>query len=435
MVIKKRLIPRVMIMFGDLLRVLCRLVGWALLILGSLSIPAQGASLPLIESAPDLVSGTQDDRGCSMTGFGPDAAWLCTEPSTPGRVWGSVDLKLPAHVQYISFDFTFTGLESEDSAVVYFDGNVVWALGGDLGDDGVQRGSGRVPVSAPSGNRQLMVVLYSKGSTGGTFEMTNLSLERYEGTAISAATLPVSRSVQVGELATVFGTIINGGDVKGEDCEIALKTLVPAKFDFQITNSSTNELVGSAGVPVDIPVGEARSYVLGVIPQAAFSPRELEFAFYCRNAEEAPILTSLSTVLMSATESPVPDVIALGSTLTGDQILWLPGSSGSGFFGVAGANVGAGGEVTVSMDTGNSTLPLDLSVCQQDPNTGECLTSPGSETSISLSADETAAFAIFVTASGSIPFDPANHRIFVRIRDSDDVIRGATSVAVRTDGS
>jgi hypothetical protein len=41
-------------------------------------------------------------------------------------------------------------------------------------------------------------------------------------------------------------------------------------------------------------------------------------------------------------------------------------------------------------------------------------------------------FAIFVTGTGPIAFDPATRRIFVRFKDPAGVTRGATSVAVRT---
>ena len=100
---------------------------------------------------------------------------------------------------------------------------------------------------------------------------------------------------------------------------------------------------------------------------------------------------------------------------------------------MATVNVGASGPITVSADTGNATLPVSLSVCQTIPATGECIGGPpGPTVTTQINAGQTPTFAIFVTGTGNVPFDPANNRIFVRFKDLGGVTRGATSVAVRT---
>ena len=49
-----------------------------------------------------------------------------------------------------------------------------------------------------------------------------------------------------------------------------------------------------------------------------------------------------------------------------------------------------------------------------------------------INANATPTFGVFVAGTATVPFDPANNRIFVRFKDAGLVTRGATSVAVRT---
>ncbi len=57
---------------------------------------------------------------------------------------------------------------------------------------------------------------------------------------------------------------------------------------------------------------------------------------------------------------------------------------------------------------------------------------PDISVTTNIGANETPTYSIFVNGSGEIPFDPASSRIFLRFKDSGDVTRGSTSVAVRT---
>ena len=63
---------------------------------------------------------------------------------------------------------------------------------------------------------------------------------------------------------------------------------------------------------------------------------------------------------------------------------------------------------------------------------GQCLATPASSVTTTINANETPTFGIFATASGAVPFDLANNRIFVEFSDANAVVRGSTSVAIET---
>jgi len=97
-------------------------------------------------------------------------------------------------------------------------------------------------------------------------------------------------------------------------------------------------------------------------------------------------------------------------------------------------NVGASASITATAtaNTGAVSLPLAISLCQTDPASGQCTSSVGPSVTTTINAGATPTFAIFATASGQVPFDPANNRIFVIFSDAGGTVCGSTSVAVQT---
>ncbi len=257
------------------------------------------------------------------------------------------------------------------------------------------------------------------------FSNTTITL----GVPLAAAVLPLSRSIQVGSAATAFATIINAGADIAFGCGISTFTSFPASFVFQTTHPATNQVTGSPNTLVDIPPGAAQSFVFAITPTAPIAPTEVKLGFDCANSSLVPILSGINTLLFSASATPVSDIVALAATSSNDGIVTL---ASTGAFAVATVNVGATGTMTASADTGSTSLPVSISLCQTDPVTGQCISAIGPSVTTQINANATPTFGIFVQGSDTVPFDPAGNRIFVRFKDGGGVTRGATSVAVRT---
>jgi hypothetical protein len=242
----------------------------------------------------------------------------------------------------------------------------------------------------------------------------------------------------VGSTATAFATIINAGTAAASACGIAPIGSLPLNFLYQTTNPSTNALTGTPNTPATIgPNNGIQTFVIALTPSAPFAPNQVAFSFACQNVAQAPLLVGIDTLLLSASATPVPDIVALAATAQNDGILHIPGSSGSNAFAVATVNVGAGAAITATANTGAASLPLAITLCQTDPSSGVCLpgTTPvpaSSGVSTTIAANTTPTFAVFATAGDIVPFDPANSRIFVEFSDANQVVRGSTSVAVET---
>ena len=252
---------------------------------------------------------------------------------------------------------------------------------------------------------------------------------------ILASVLPGSRSVQINHPATIFATLINSGTAPLQGCQVALPVTAPAglTFSYQTTNPATNQLTGTPNTPVTVPGKNGlQTFLLSFQGPAAFVADAMAIDFDCLNVGPAPVTTGVDTVDLTMSTTPIADIIALAVSPTENGIDVIPGSTGTGAFAVASDNVGAAAQIVVSVDTGTATLPLTPTICQSNPSTGACLGTPGSSVTVNFSAGLTPTFSIFLTASGAIPLDPGNSRVFVRFKDTAGALHGSTSLAVET---
>ena len=259
----------------------------------------------------------------------------------------------------------------------------------------------------------------------------NWRLVSLTATTVVAAVLPYARSVQIGQQASAFGVMINAGTTPATGCSVALPPGPPGSFIYQTTNVS-NQLTGSPNTPANIAPGAVQNFVFGYTPSAALDSLEIGMVLDCDNTAAAGKIPGVNTIIMSATPTPTPDIIAIGATVSNDGITNIPGNTGTGFFAAAGVNIGATQTITAIPDDGNRKLPVTLSICQTDPNSGACLSPPAPSTTTTFNSNATLTFTVFAQGAANIPYDPANNRLFLRFKDATGVTRGATNVAVRT---
>jgi hypothetical protein len=215
-------------------------------------------------------------------------------------------------------------------------------------------------------------------------------------------------------------------------CGITPITPVTASFAYQTTDPATNAIVGQPNTPVSLAAGAAQSFVVAFSPTAPFDPSDVALGFVCTGLLGPPIFPGLNTSLLSASATPVPDIVALAATASNDGILHLPGNSGANAFAVAVVNLGTTAAITATATIGAASLPLAVAICQTNPATGQCLGPAASSASTTIVANATPTFAIFAAAAGDVPFVPQANRIFVEFSDANGVVRGSTSVAVET---
>jgi hypothetical protein len=281
-----------------------------------------------------------------------------------------------------------------------------------------------------------VAMLATAVSTGGVSAEDAPAIQEQAATSMMsppvAAVLPSSRSVPVGTPTTAFATMINMGSGMATGCGMAPAGQMPGMFMYQATDPHTNQPIGMPNAPMDMPMGGSQTFMFAFTPTASMDPTDMVMNFSCTNTTSADVHPGLNTFLISASMTPVPDMVALAATLGNDGIVNVPGADGTGAFAVATVNMGAGGTITAAADTGGVGLPVSLQLCQTDPGSGQCVSTMGPTVTVPVNAGTTPTFAVFVGGHGTVPFDPATNRVFVRFTDGGGLVRGATSVAVRT---
>ena len=238
-------------------------------------------------------------------------------------------------------------------------------------------------------------------------------------TTIFAAVSPNARTTTIGNAVTAFATILNAGANTATSCSISLPAGVLADFLYQATDPATNTPAGSPNAPVDIPAAQAQTFYFSITPTAPLS-QEIPLVFGCTNTSPATVVAGLTTLLITAGASPIPDLLSITETATNDGNLVIAGATGSGAIAAVAMNIGNAGTLTfTATDTPSGqlarNLPLNLAICQTDAE-GACInpTTPGPSSTLTVAQFQAVFFSVFVTGQGRlIPYDPANNRVFI----------------------
>jgi virginiamycin B lyase len=256
-----------------------------------------------------------------------------------------------------------------------------------------------------------------------------------DASQLLAATLPSSRSVQVGgNVATAFATILNNSGVTASGCGIVSVTSDPADFSFQETDPATNMLIGSPNQRVSIPPGGAQTFLVSFQPNAPYVSTEIPLGYDCTGFAAASTIVGVNTVLLTFDANPVADMIAVGLTPSNDGYSRIPGVGNTGIFVIASTNIGVTSSLTARARFLDPSTHATVTICETNSNgtqVGQCKATASPTVTRTINQNENTTWTAFITATGDIPQDPAKNRVIFQFEESNGV-RGSTSTAVTT---
>jgi hypothetical protein len=299
----------------------------------------------------------------------------------------------------------------------------------------------QVSFNGVSGTVYRIAVDGFKASNESVNPQGNIRLNLAVGVAsILAAVAPNARATVVGFTVTGFATIINNSSRLATSCQIGLPLAlpsVPAQFSFQTTNPATNTPTGTQNNPVNIAAGGSQTFVFALTPTTAFT-RDIPLVFSCSNTDPAPVVPGLNTFLVTASNTIIADMLSIADTLSHNGIANIPGLNGTGLMVTAAVNIGFPATVTCASTPTPAgqqarNLAANLAICQTN-NQGQCINpaTPGASSTVNVASNDMVFFSTFIQGQGqTIPFDPANTRVFFICTQGGTPV-GEASVAVRT---
>ena len=236
------------------------------------------------------------------------------------------------------------------------------------------------------------------------------------------AITPNSRLAQVGTPVTIFMSVINAGTGSATDVSISQASSLPATISYQAWNGVT--LTGTPDTPMDIGSGETVNYVLTINPTSEFVSSAMTFDVSGTNSGSAPI-SGVNTLTMAASTTPYADVIMMSTSLDVSTAVNTPTA-----FALATMNVGSASATDVSLIVEVPTSITGLAYQVNETNLDGSIKGPATGLTIPVGGSPT--FAVFLTPTQAIDYDPANNRIVLKLVDGSGKVVGAQSVAVST---
>lgn len=295
---------------------------------------------------------------------------------------------------------------------------------------------------------------------------------------VFASTLPEQRTVQPGDTASWFATIINSSDSDIHNCRAEMRVETPMfvsfpayspfdpssnPFHFQTTDPATNLLTGVLDTAFDIPAGGSQTLAFFIETDASTDdPQGFPVLDHTENVrvpvdyvcDEGAILpTVVNQPRLTVTSEILPDIIPIALDLDNSGIVHFDDAPFSAVAVAAIlANPGDGpfANIVVSandvlwrpydhMDTFHavSELPnLGALICETNPADGTCLADPSYQVVVTFGTDAKT-FTVFyeLNQNSVVPFLPPQNRTQIDFGSAETTTNmarrfGSTSLAI-----
>lgn len=252
---------------------------------------------------------------------------------------------------------------------------------------------------------------------------------------LTASFLPQSRSTENPESATYFATLINYGNETATNCMaryLADYDIVGVELHYFLLDSQ-QAIVGGADPEFDLAAGASQNLLIEQRPIPggavyAVTTHWERIGFVCDQAGFTGFEEN-GRLLAHFHEGDRADIIAVGSTLSGDQIMRAPGPGRRAVMAIAAVNIGASERVGITGWSAQYPIAnrwgrseVEITVCETDAQ-ARCLADPVGELNFDFESGEVRTFNVYARTDEpvGVPLQPAYNRVHVSIEPVNPV--------------